>query len=131
MSLKDLAKHINDQEGAINKLPSEVISKSDSSTLRWEGVRSSFWGKGLESVQWEEDVTRGSDPVEDVALPDQRVVATFPPILAPKTPNILVRSQYSAAEQRAVLASESLFVFMVSGQPGVGLFPSFSAAHSV
>ena len=131
MSLEDLAVYIKDQEDAISNLSSEVISKVVSHRRCWEGVRSSFWGKGLESVQREEGVTRGSDPVEDVALPDQRVVATFPPILAPNTPNILVRSQYSAAEQRAVLASESLFVFMVSGQPGVGLFPSFSAAHSV
>jgi len=131
MSLKDLAEYADYQDGAISKLPSEVISKSDSFIQHWERVRSSFWGKGLESVQWEEDVMRGSDPVEGVTLPKKHIVATLPYTLAPSTPNILVRSEYDAAERQALLSSEWDTTLMVSGQPNIGLFPYFPAARRV
>jgi len=66
-----------------------------------------------------------SDRVGDVAPPEKHVVATLletlPEGLAPKGKKILVRSEYSEAEQAAVLFSRSdLDAFMVSGQPDIG-----------
>ena len=88
-SLKDLTKHINDREKAISKLPSEFIPKT-ARPIYWREFRDSLWGEGLESFQEEENVKRGIDPVEDIALPERHIVATIPVGLPPPW-NILGR----------------------------------------
>jgi len=138
MSLKDLTKHIDDQEKAISELRPESISQTARSTY-WSDFRDSLWGEGLESFQEEENVKRGIDPVEDIALPERHIVATLP--VAPLPPwnmlirhadtdadtrKFLVRSEYDEAEREAVSSSKAHAMFVVSGQPGIGLLPSLS-----
>ena len=77
-----------------------------------------------------------SHPVGGVALPDKHVVAALPETLlkslAPKSKWILVRSEYSEAEQAAVLSGKTGFgAFVVSGQHGIGTSPSLSIAHRI
>ena len=131
MSLKDLTDHINDQEEAISKLFHGIDSETMACT-EWREFRDSLWGRGLETLQGEEKVERdGSIPVEDVALPDNRIIATLPHILAPGTPKILVRSEYDEAERETVLASERRSAFVVCGQRGIGLSHFLPTTHRI
>lgn len=133
MSLSSLFKNTSVQEEAINELSLLVSSTTRWSTY-WGDFRDSVWGRGLKSFQKEEPVERDDvDPVDHVELPTTHPVVTLPATL----PNvwklhsrqILVRSEYNEAERTAVLSSESdKDVFVVTGQPGIGLLPLLSAA---
>jgi len=153
MSLNDLEKYIEEQEGAIARLPQEFISQSTRSKY-WKVFRDLLWGKGLESSQELEDVQRGSNPVEIVAVPEKHTVASFPIDLPdpwgesthiPYTDadmdiakdaeknvrKILVRSEYEEAERAAVSSSKEHDVFVVCGQPGIGLSPSLYTVPNI
>ena len=138
MSLNDLLKHISAQQEAISQA-SPGFKSTSAGLAPWGGFRDSLWGHGLESFQKMKRVKRDeSDPVDvhDVALPDRMRVAKLPKIrpkgLAPKRKRYLVRSEYSEAEQAAVLFSKSrLNVFVISGQPGIGPPPSLYIACKI
>ena len=131
MSLKGLADHINDQEEAISKLFHGIDSETMACT-EWREFRDSLWGRGLETLQGEEKVERDrSIFVDDVALPEKHIVATLPYTLAPDTPKILVRSEYDEVEQEIVLSSKRHAVFVVSGQPGIGLSHFLFTTHKI
>jgi len=145
MSLKDLTSYISEQEKVISELPQEMFSETEWSKY-WRSFRDPLWGKELEASQGLEDVQRGLDPVEDVVLPERHMVTTFPVALPPpwggrhisdtgagvgpgtdaatNARKILVRSEYEEAEREGVSSSKVHDVFAVSGQPGIGLFPS-------
>jgi len=136
LPLTDLLDNIAAQEEAITQISSGLKStdKSDS----WSEFKESLWGKDLGSVQKVESVKRDElGPVEDVALPDEHIVAILPETLPGdgwilQNEWILVRSEYSEAEQAAVSCSKSyLDAFMVSGQPGIGPPPFPFIAHRI
>jgi len=131
MSFKNLTDNVNDQEGVVGKLYERTGPETDA-YIAWEKFRDSVWGKGLEISQEAEAVERdGSIPVEDVVLPKDNTVATLPHGLIPKNSKILVRSEYYEAEEEAVLSSKRYNAFVVSGQPGIGLFPFLSAVSVI
>ena len=84
----------------------------------------------------QEPVERSHDPVEDSQLllnvvPAARSVVNIPEILfrtvsfCKRALQILVRSEYEEAERETLLAAEhGLNPFVVTGQPGIGTFPS-------
>ena len=127
---------ISVQEQAVSQV-SSGLNYSSTWCASWGGFKDSLWAKAIEFFQGVKWVKRGkSDPVSGVALPDEHVVATLPETLlrsfAPKSKRILVRSEYSEAEQVAMSFNKSNFsAFMVSGQPGVGTSPSLSIAHRI
>jgi len=152
MSLKDLTDYISEQEKAISELPPKIVSETTLSTY-WKDFRDSLWGKGLELSQGLEDVQRGLNPVENVALPERHMVATFPVAVpsywgrlqtsyvtadmgtgagaSTNARKIMVRSEYEEAERAAVSSSEVHDVFAVCGQPGIGLFPSLYTVPNI
>jgi hypothetical protein len=97
--------------------------------------RDSFWGKGLGISQEEENVERGNEPVDlcniaDPLPPTRRVIKPSEDVSdtwGSWGQRFLVRSEYYETEQAAALASKIMDVFVVTGQPGIGLpflFPS-------
>jgi len=134
--LSDLCKYTPVQEQAISQA-SSGLNYSSTWCASWGGFRDSLWGKAIESFQGVKRVKRDkSDPVGGVTLPDEHVVAMLPETLlrslAPQSKRILVRSEYSEAEQAAVSSNKSNFgAFMVSGQLGIGTSPSLSIAHRI
>ena len=125
MSLKDLEGHIKVQEDAIGKLPAWGINSEPDAHDDWEELRVSVWGKGLETLQEERTVVRGGSVTE------KYVVGKLPCDVWPSTPEILVRSEYEKVEREAVLSSQRYNMFVISGQPGIGLFPSFFTASRI
>jgi len=130
MSFQNPTDHINDQEGVIGGLYQGTGPETDA-YIAWEKFRDSVWGKGLISQEAEAVERDGSIPVEDVVLPKDHTVATLPHGLIPKTSKILVRSEYYEAEEEAVLSSKRYNALVVSGQPGIGLFPFLSAVSVI
>jgi len=132
MPLDDLTVHVDEQEKAIRELP-KGTSFEDGPYTTWKRIRASLWGAGLHISERTQHVVERDNtiPVGAVTLPKEHTVATFPEGLFSKISNILVRSEYFEAEREAVLSSESLNMFVVSGQPGVGLFLSFSTARRI
>jgi len=80
----------------------------------------------------EEPVERDNEPIKAVPIdpPVKRSVAIIDPTMVAiswcvQCQKILVRSEYKEAGKAALLANEAdTDVFLVCGQPGIGVFPS-------
>ena len=119
------------QTEMINKLlgrPQSPLHTLDSNLPDWEEFRRMFWGPN--SVPFRvEAVDRDDEPVPSDPPPTTRSTLTVPePILeewASKSRKILVRSEYEETEEAARSANnEGDDVFVVAGQPGIGVSPS-------
>ena len=122
MSLRDLVKYISVQEEAIIKL--SVLDPEGEDCAQWIPFRDYFLGK--DSFLVDEPVERDDKPLKAVPIdpPLTRTVTTIHPSISyyMASRKILVRSEYKEAERAAVLANEpDVEVFVVSGQPGIGL----------
>ena len=125
----------------------------------WETFRRSVWGYGLGFFDTEEaGFDRGDDPIDDFSIksedpfnppldpelppsqpsfdlvPARRQVMKIPPTLfeasGARSDRILIRSEYGHAERAALLARGSgAQAFLVTGQPGIGLFPFLHPWH--
>ena len=142
MALHTLEVHIPAQENAIDK----ISFRLDSTTnwcVAWGAFRNELWGIGLESLGKEEMIRRDeSDPLEATHIlpdppPTSRLTASIPETLPDvwdiRSANILVRTEYHEAENAAVslLSKPSMYVFVVGGQPGIGLLPSLSVTCKI
>ena len=126
MSLDMLKEHINIQNNAIKNLPSNALSDKDA----WEDFRQEFWGKDLTSLEKQETVNRGNDPVADDILPEEPPSGTFSVMEVPKSlpitmglssTKIMVRSEYNEAELASLLSTKlGIKLFVVFGTPGIG-----------
>jgi len=130
MSLKDLVKYISAQETAISKL--SVLDPKGNDCAEWIPFRNHLWGKPPNTFLVEEEaVERDNEPIKAVPIdpPLRRSVANLPPTISValniRSQKILVRSEYKEAEEAALSTIKSnLQVFVVCGQPGIGLFLS-------
>jgi len=136
MSLEDLIQYVPAQTTAINQLvDTDRFSTSWPDSDHWAAFKESVWEKGLASLEVQEPVDRGYNPVEDSCIlpgviPATRSVMNIPDILfeslnlCNRDRRILVRSEYKEAEEAAVLATKDrMSPFVVTGQPGIGEFP--------
>ena len=145
MSLEDLYENAPAQQEAINRVsvhPANPLRALPLGLDEWVGFRNAVWGKKEEPWLQEEEITRDTeDPIEnDHILPDTlpptRFVITppetLPSVWALNSRQILVRDEYHVAEQAAISANEErIHVFVVTGQPGIGLSPPLSIAFRV
>jgi len=128
MSLRDLVEHVPAQEEAIRNLDPEALFKTRMRT--WIDFRTHLWGnESFQEMRPVEEI----NTIRGVVSPDHHVVATVPRAMFPSwrlgCEKILVRPEYNEAEREAMLASKtSIRVFVVTGQPGIGLPPSLSNA---
>ena len=136
----DLPQYTSDQEDAINRLTDRGYFISGPTSEAWTVFKESVWGKSLESFQTEKLVRRDSghlikDPsIPPGSVPDKTWVTIIPseiPITwGPSKELILTRSEYEKAEEAALSANKTgRDVFLVTGQPGIGLPPYPSLAH--
>jgi len=140
---KPLIRRTTPQEDSINSLLHDYLSPvrdADMAPCSWEALRNSYWGKGLDSLEEEELVDRGENPVKDPTLPD-----LFPPTRSVLSPHrilsvvwwlvsqkVLVRSEYYEAEAAALSASEEgKGVFIVTGQRKIGPPLSLPIHHKI
>jgi len=135
MDLMDPMKGVSTQRVSISQLLSkrDQISSSMIGLPLWDSFRTSVWGKDRASFQAEELMKRNH--VKDIHPPPTppdsppfTLSVVTPPKDIPKPWNlssrqILVRSDYIEAERAALLASKDQDIFVVAGQPGIGLFP--------
>lgn len=129
MSLKDLVRYISVQETAISKL--SVLSPEGNHFAKWIPFRDHFWGKPLATFLVEESVERDDKPIKAVPVDPsaKRSIINLPPTMSltwrMDSPKILVRSEYKEAEEEAASANRpGTHVFVVCGQPEIGVFPS-------
>jgi len=109
MSLEDLTQYVPAQTTAINRLlvDTDHFSTSWPGSDIWATFKESVWDKleGLASLEVQEPVERGNDPVEDSCIlpgviPATRSVMNIPDILfeslglCNRDRRILVRSEY-------------------------------------
>ena len=134
MSLYDLEPFIDEQNEAIVAASSGFTPCNDPS---WGAFRDRFWGGGEESFQEMKPVERDEvQPVADVQLPSHHLVAMVPSVARNlfniESNELLVRSEYRAAEQAAVLSCRTdTKVFVISGTPGIGLLSPFFGIHRI
>jgi len=133
MLLQDLVEHADIQGTKINEHAGCFTNASD----RWTQLRDSLWGKGLEFLELSsQDIRKLRLPQDKDPLPNV-TPTTHPVVQIPETmPNlwdlagqrhILVRSEYKEAESAALLAnSKGLDLFLLTGQPGIGMPLSLS-----
>ena len=126
MSLVDLIKHVPTQRASINQLFSkrDQIPSSNFRLPLWDSFGTSVWGKDRASLELE-DI---HPPLTPPDSPPRAPSVVTPPKDIPKPWNlssrqILVRSDYIEAERAALLAGKDQDIFVVAGQPGIGLFP--------
>ena len=145
MSLEDLYKHTPAQQEAINRLlvdPRKPLRPPSPDLDDWAGFRNAVWGKKEEPWLRKEEITRDTeDPIDnDHILPDTLPLTRFvitppeslPRVWALNSRQILVRDEYHIAEQAAISANKKWkHVFVVTGQPGIGLSPPLSVAYRV
>ena len=128
MLLKDLVEYISVQETALNEL-SDLDPKGND-CAEWTPFRDHFWGKPLETFLVEEPVERDDKPIKAIPIdpPVKRSVINLENVSRSwnmKSRKILVRFEYKEAEEAAVSANKpNTHVFLVCGQPGIGVFPS-------
>jgi hypothetical protein len=127
------------QKAAINNLLDSGYLTTSGIAPLWIEFQKSVWGSGFMSLERLEEVKRDK-PVRDFDLPDpvphKTWVARIPCALPPpwKSPGrrFLVRSEYHEAEAAALLASQgNMKAFLVTGNPGIGLFPPCSTTRRV
>ena len=139
---EDLTGYVHTQEEAIRKLsvhPEKPLCALEPRLSFWETFRDSFWGKGLGISQEEENVERGNEPVDlcniaDPLPPTRRVIKPSEDVSdtwGSWGQRFLVRSEYYETEQAATLASKIMDVFVVTGQPGIGLPLSLSVVRGI
>ena len=118
MSLNDLVHHISSQSKRINQLIKnpDFFSSLGDSLAGWAVFKESLWGKKLES----KEVKQEDGTVYTIV----KIHKAFLKILRLRTPWILVRAEYEEAERAALERNASpTEVFLVTGQPGIGLSP--------
>ena len=80
------------------------------------------------------------EPIRDFDLPDlvpdktwvAKISCALPPPWKPPGRRILVRSEYHEAERAAVSTFQgNTKAFIVTGHPGIGLFPPCSTTHRI
>jgi hypothetical protein len=100
----------------------------------WAGIFAATWGKVLDSDKTEK-VERGSDPIDDPLVPNDRDVMLIPQFakdfwsFRPRVKKILIRSEYKEAEEFALFTCgerSAPDVLLVIGQSGIGLSPFYS-----
>ena len=106
---------------------------------RWKVFWEVSWGRKPDSLDAREEVERGPNPVDNSIFPlgvapTYRHVMDVPEItdsvwtIEPEYKKILVRSEYTEAEQSAVsTCGTGSNVLVVTGQPGIGPSPLYSA----
>lgn len=123
MSLNDLRPFVGEQNEAIAAASSGFTLCDDP---YWTTFRNHVWGDDKELFQEMKSVERDEvDPVADVQLPSNHLVAVVPPVARSffnlESSKFLVRSEYEAAERAAVLSCKTFTkVFVVGGTPGIG-----------
>ena len=128
-SPESLTQHTLCQGGLISLLlrtRPHLLRLTEPAPLTWSTIKDSHWGVGLEALQEVEDVERGENPVKDHTPPPTRSVVTPSRMLFalwnPLCQKVLVRDEYYKAEGAALSANEEgEDVFVVTGQPGIGL----------
>jgi hypothetical protein len=138
MGLEDLKQYAKAQTTKINRLIENGSFAPGPVSNYWTEFKKSVWGKGLASFQATVPVERDEDRVEDPCIPPGSVPLTtsvttipdtFPTDWGPSSRLISARSEYDKAEETALLANETgRDVLMVTGQSGIGPFPSRSVA---
>ena len=138
MSLEDLTEHIPAQRDAVNKLwenPRNLLHDHQSLPT-WNRFNESVWGRSLRSLQEEKEVERDDDPIGDTHILLDSLPRAHSILIPPKTPardwNVYSRQILVRSERAALSASEEgMYVFVVTGQPGNGLPPSFSVTYRI
>ena len=126
MSLRDLVERVPAQEEAIRNLDPEALCKTRLRT--WIDFRTHLWGnESFQEMRPVEEI----NTIRGVVSPDHHVVATVPGAVFPGwglgCERILVRPEHNEIEREIMRFSKTgLHVFVVTGQPGIGLFPSLS-----
>jgi len=140
-TLKSLQRHAPSQEGLIQSPPEEntqyYFRAVDSK--RWKAFWEVAWGREPDSLDGREEVERGPNPVDNFIFPlgvapTHRHVMAVPEntnnvwAIKPKYKQILIRSEYKEAEQSAVsTCGTGSDVLAITGQPGIGPSPLYSA----
>ena len=132
MSLEDLVPYLPAQGAAISRIledPNTFLDYDYGPT--WSAFKESIWGKSLAAFQEEKEVKKDDDPVEGIQIPPGLLHSVVtPPNTIPSAwdidvQRILVRSEYYETERAVLSANErATDAFIVSGQPGIGPFPS-------
>jgi len=130
MSLRSLNKYARSQTAKINE-NKKYFTAADSS---WIQLRDSLWGKGLRSLTVSpRDLQKLRSSLDEDPLPNV-TPTTYPVVKIPETmpdlwdlrgqQHLLVRSEYEEAEKAALSANEEgSDMFLITGQPGVGMPP--------
>ena len=118
MSLNDLVHHISSQSKKINRLIKnpDFFTSLDDSLAGWAVFKEALWGEELESKEVKQE--------DGTVYTLVKIHKAFLKILRLRTPWILVRAEYEETERAALERNASpTEVFLVTGQPGIGLSP--------
>jgi len=140
-TLESLQRHSSSQEDIIRSLsehPAEYYFRAFNDE-NWEAFWKEAWGREPDSLDSLEGFERGPNPVDNStfplgAAPTHRQVMVAPEItnhlwtINPGYKKILIRSEYKEAEQFALSTCDTASdVLAVTGQPGIGPSPLYSA----